>query len=103
MKQIALYHWKKHKQALLRCNLQGIFQSVEHINPNFPDRQQVENKEKGYMVGADFKPQTSIEVLYYAAYFEPGYSGILKILAETSDPYPNWQSVLNAARISKND
>ena len=64
------------------------------------DRQRAENKEPGYTIGADFKPEKTIEVLTYAAYFEPSYLDIVKKLMRTSDTYPNWPAVLNAVRFS---
>jgi hypothetical protein len=65
------------------------------------DRQRAENKEPGYTIGADFKPEAAIEVLSYAAYFEPSYLDIVKKLLNTSGTYPNWQSVLNIVRTSQ--
>ena len=65
------------------------------------DRQRAENKEPGYTIGADFKPEAAIEVLSYAAWFEPGYLEIVKKLMNSPDIYPNWQSVLNAVRVSQ--
>ena len=73
----------------------------EFVNSKTPfDRQRAANKEPGYTIGADFNPQTAIEVLSYAAYFEPGYSGSIKKLLQTQNAYPNWQSILNAVRMS---
>ncbi|MES2332485.1 MAG: alginate lyase family protein [Bacteroidota bacterium] len=62
------------------------------------DKQRAENKEPGYTIGAEFKPQTSVDVFSYASYFEPGYSVIVKKLLNTTEEYANWQLLLNAVR-----
>ena len=79
----------------------GVQVHHEFVNSKTPfDRQRAANKEPGYSIGDDFNPQTAIEVLCYAAYFTPGYSGIVKKILGTPDAYPTWQSVLNAVSMS---
>ncbi len=65
------------------------------------DRQRAENKEPGYTIGADFIPETAVEALSFAAYFEPTYRKTVQELLHTKSPYPNWPSVLNAVRSNK--
>jgi hypothetical protein len=62
------------------------------------DKQRADNKEPGYAIGANFKPEAAIDVFSYATYFEHTYINIVKKLLNTSADYPNWQSVLNAVR-----
>ncbi len=66
------------------------------------DKRRADNKEPGYTIGADFKPETAVGVLSSAAYFEPRYMIIVKKLLNTSNRYPDWQSVLNAVELSEN-
>lgn len=61
------------------------------------DRKRAKNNEPAYKIGADFKPESGIEVLSLAAYFQPGYIAIINKIKSTTGAYPNWQSVLNAA------
>jgi hypothetical protein len=71
----------------------------EFVHSKVPfDRQRAENKEPGYIIGANFKPKTAAEVLSYAAYFDPGYTAIVKSLLNPQDIYSEWQSVLNIVR-----
>jgi hypothetical protein len=60
------------------------------------DRQRAENKEPGYTIGADFKPESSIEVLSQAAYFDSSLNELVKKLSGSEGAYPNWRSVMNA-------
>lgn len=62
------------------------------------DKQRADNKEPGYSIGAPFKPGTAVEVLSYAAYFEPVHAAIVRKLLAVEDNYYNWSSVLNAVR-----
>ncbi|WP_160292132.1 alginate lyase family protein [Pedobacter lusitanus] len=71
----------------------------EFLNSKTPfDKKRAENKEPGYAIGHDFDPETAIEVLSYAAYFQPGYHSVVKKLMTASGTYPNWQLVLNGVR-----
>jgi len=56
------------------------------------------HKHVEFIVIAEFKPETAIAALSYAAYFDPAYTRIVRRLLDTSDTYPNWQSVLNAVK-----
>ncbi|WEK17748.1 MAG: alginate lyase family protein [Candidatus Pedobacter colombiensis] len=71
----------------------------EFVNSKVPfDKKRADNKEPGYIIGANFKPKTAIEVLSYAAYFEPAYNVMLKKLLGSADIYSDWQSVLNVVK-----
>jgi len=71
----------------------------EFVNSKTPfDKKRAENKEPGYAIGNNFDPETAIEVLSYAAYFQPDYSSIVKKLMAATDNYVNWQLVLNRVR-----
>jgi len=60
------------------------------------DKKRADNKEPGYTIGADFKPEAATGVLSSAAFFDPRYTTIVKKLLNTSETYPNWETVLNA-------
>ena len=71
----------------------------EFVNSKTPfDKKRAENKEPGYITGRDFDPETAVEVLSYAAYFQPGYNSMVKKLMAVSGTYPNWQLMLNVVR-----
>lgn len=62
------------------------------------DKKRADNKEPGYTIGANFKPEAATEVLSYAAWFDAGYNTIVQKLTQNNTPYPNWQLLLNAVR-----
>ncbi len=53
------------------------------------DKKRADNHEPGYTIGADFKPQSAVEVLSLAAYFDPAYINTVKKMLNTSDINPN--------------
>lgn len=62
------------------------------------DKQRAENKEPGYTIGADFKPNTAIDALSYAAYFDNRLTEFVRKLMSAEEKYPNWSIMLNAVR-----
>lgn len=62
------------------------------------DKKRADNKEPGYTIGANFKPEAATEVLSYAAWFDAGYNTIVQKLTQNNTPYPNWELLLNAVR-----
>lgn len=62
------------------------------------DKKRADNKEPGYTIGADFKPRTATEALALAAYFDHGLVKTVQGLMQTSERYPDWELLLNAAR-----
>lgn len=80
------------------------FATGEKTHPEFVnsqvafDKKRAENHEAGYETGALFQPRTAIGVLTQAAYFDPAQIEIVRKLSGATETYPNWQSVINAAR-----
>lgn len=60
------------------------------------DRKRADNQEAGYHIGANFEPNTAIGVLSQATYFEPRFLKIVQTLQQTTDPFPNWEVVVNS-------
>ncbi len=60
------------------------------------DRKRADNHEAGYAIGAAFEPKTAIPVLSQATGFEPRFLKMVQELLHTTDPYPNWEVVVNS-------
>ncbi|MDB5221398.1 MAG: alginate lyase [Chitinophagaceae bacterium] len=68
-----------------------------HSKSSF-DKKRADNKEATFEIGANFKPSHGIPVISQAAYFHPSYIKVVRKVIHNKNKYPDWQSVLNAAK-----
>ena len=69
----------------------------EYVNSKVAfDKKRADNKEAGFEIGANFKPEHGIPVIIQTAYFQPSLMEAVKKASDNKNVYPNWQAVLNA-------
>ncbi|TCC96651.1 alginate lyase family protein [Pedobacter hiemivivus] len=68
----------------------------EYVNSTVKfDQARAKNGESAYEAGNLWKPKSGLKVLALAAYFDPQYNSIIKIVVSTTNDYSDWQLVLN--------
>ncbi len=76
------------------------FMTGEKTHPEFVnskvafDLKRAQNNEKGYAPGTLFEPKNGIETFALAAYFDDGYTDIIRKAAH-DDNYFNWRLAIN--------
>ena len=89
----------KNSIAFLKPYVTGEKTHGEYVNSKVVfDKKRADNKEAGFIIGANFKPNYAMGVLTEAAYFEPGCMDIVRSVMNTHSELVNWQSVLNKIR-----
>ena len=69
----------------------------EYVNSKVAfDKKRADNKEPGFEIGANFKPERGIAVITQAAYFQPSCMEVVKKVLGSEKVFPTWQSVLIA-------
>jgi hypothetical protein len=68
----------------------------EYVNSKVAfDKKRADNKEAGFEIGANFKPDHGVPVIMQAAYFDPSIMGTIRKAIDNNKIYPQWQAVLN--------
>ena len=82
--------------AFLIPYVKGTAVHHEYVNSKVAfDKKRADNHEPGFTIGATFKPEAAVDVLSFAAFFDPAYSNLINEVMHSENKYPNWQALLN--------
>ncbi|KAI9437833.1 alginate lyase-domain-containing protein [Russula earlei] len=97
------YHHETSTGASISKSLDYLipFVTGERIHPEFVhsrvafDAARAKNNEPAYVAGNPFKPTEALGVITVAAWYKPELPGLVQKLKNSTERFPDWQSVVN--------